>query len=396
MKINHIKSLRNCSVFHNFSWPNELHPFAQFNLIYGWNGSGKTTISRVFRDLELRRSPNNGEVILSIDRQDTKGIDFPKTSVPVRVFNRDFVTENVFPIGGGDVPPILILGKESVHNQKRLEVLKAAYQSIEGLLQNAQREKHEAENLLDRHCISRGGVVKGLLRSTRNNIYNNYDKGNYKRRAQGMMEDGTTANYLLQDVERETLLSQHIATHKSAIEEVAYQAPDFGTLSNTVADLLAKTVVSQTLQSLGDDAETSQWVRAGLNLHKKLNASECLFCTQSLPVQRISALEEHFSAAYEELMRLIDQSIEDFNALTESLGAMKIPHRTQFHDHLVGKCETVTSEIENYCSQANAYLGSLVTALTKKRNDLLIPSLLTLCLRIPVACLCQMTLRSVG
>lgn len=44
MKLTRIGKLR-LRVFHDFAWPTELHPFAQFNVIYGWNGSGKTTLS---------------------------------------------------------------------------------------------------------------------------------------------------------------------------------------------------------------------------------------------------------------------------------------------------------------------------------------------------------------
>ena len=41
MSINRIGRLRNCRVFRDFTWPADLHAFARFNLIYGWNGSGE-------------------------------------------------------------------------------------------------------------------------------------------------------------------------------------------------------------------------------------------------------------------------------------------------------------------------------------------------------------------
>lgn len=45
-RIQHIKGF---GVFGNFQWPAGLPEFKQFNLIYGWNYSGKTTLSRAFR-----------------------------------------------------------------------------------------------------------------------------------------------------------------------------------------------------------------------------------------------------------------------------------------------------------------------------------------------------------
>nr|WP_239467266.1 AAA family ATPase [Rhodoferax koreense] len=41
-------------IFRNFSWPTELPDFARFNVIHGWNGSGKTSLSNLFRHIERR------------------------------------------------------------------------------------------------------------------------------------------------------------------------------------------------------------------------------------------------------------------------------------------------------------------------------------------------------
>jgi len=45
-KINKIKNLG--LVFSNYTWDSTIPDFKQFNLIYGWNGTGKTTLSRLF------------------------------------------------------------------------------------------------------------------------------------------------------------------------------------------------------------------------------------------------------------------------------------------------------------------------------------------------------------
>lgn len=44
MKLTRITKLK-LRVFRDFVWPKGLHPFARFNLIYGWNGCGKTTLA---------------------------------------------------------------------------------------------------------------------------------------------------------------------------------------------------------------------------------------------------------------------------------------------------------------------------------------------------------------
>src|SRR5688572_18853742 len=109
MKISRLPRLRNHGVFRDFNWPADLADFDRYNLIYGWNGSGKTTLSRLFRALELRKIPATGEVKVRIDENDVAGTDFPNAAASIRVFNRDFVIDSVFPAGGGDVSPIFVV-----------------------------------------------------------------------------------------------------------------------------------------------------------------------------------------------------------------------------------------------------------------------------------------------
>ena len=368
MSINRIGRLRNCRVFRDFTWPADLHDFARFNLIYGWNGSGKTTISRIFRDLELRRPPTIGDVRLSIGNQDIRGTDFPSASTPVRVFNRDFVNENVFPTGGGQVPPILILGKENIEKQKQFEDLEAKLTDVDGLLQTEQTERRNAAVSLDQHCVARGGVIRELLRSSGNNPYNNYDKGKYRSRAQQMLSDGDVGNHRLEDSKREGLITQHRASPKPTIEELTYREPDFDSLRSKTADGLSETVVSEIIQSLRGDAKTSGWVRQGLDLHKTQGSTECLFCDQALPEQRLSALERHFSTAYESLMNSLDELSAEISHASVSVSKLNAPQGVQFYEHLVKEYEAISTDIQLYRTKADTYLNSLAKAVSNKKE----------------------------
>ena len=368
MRINRIGRLRNCRVFRDFTWPADLHAFARFNLIYGWNGSGKTTISRIFRDLELRRPPTIGDVHLSIGNQDIRGIAFPTASTPVRVFNRDFVNENVFPTGGEQVPPILILGKENIEKQKQLEDLKAKVTDLDGSLQTEQNNRRSAAASLDQHCVARGGVIRELLRSSGNNPYNNYDKSKYRSRAQQMLSDGDVGNHRLEDSKREDLITQHQASPKPTIEELTYREPDFDSLRNKTADMLSETVASKIIQSLRDDAEISSWARQGLDLHKKQGSTECLFCDQALPGQRLSALERHFSTAYESLMNSLEALSAEISHASVSVSKLDAPQGVQFYEHLVKEYEAISTDIEPYRTKADTYLNSLAKAVSNKKE----------------------------
>ncbi|MBT4333678.1 MAG: AAA family ATPase, partial [Candidatus Cloacimonetes bacterium] len=53
--ITKINKLKNFGIFQNFSW-SDLDNFKKINLIYGWNYSGKTTLSKLFQILEFKDS----------------------------------------------------------------------------------------------------------------------------------------------------------------------------------------------------------------------------------------------------------------------------------------------------------------------------------------------------
>ena len=266
------------------------------------------------------------------------------------------------------MPPILILGKENIEKQKQLEDLKAKLTDVDGLLQTEQNERRGAAGSLDQHCVARGGVIRELLRSSGNNPYNNYDKSKYSSRAQQMLSDGGVGNHRLEDSKREGLITQHRASPKPTIEELTYREPDFDFLTSKTADVLSETAVSEIIQSLRDDAETSGWVRQGLDLHKKHGSTECLFCDQALPRQRLSAFERHFSTAYESLMNSLDELSAEISHASISVSKFDAPQGVQFYEHLVKEYEAISTDIQLYRTKADAYLNSLAKAVSNKKE----------------------------
>src|SRR5690606_22778045 len=244
MALRRVSRLRNCGVFRDFSWPTELPDFGRYNLIYGWNGTGKTTLSRLFQNLELRKVPPRGEATVRIEGQDVAGSDFPQATLPIRVFNRDLVNESIFPKGGGDVPPIFVVGKESVENQKEADRLKQKRTEPDSEWNSARGRHQEAERAVDRYCQDRARVIKDTLRSSGQNPFNNYNKSDFQRRTAQMVTDDDAASPCLTDSEREALLVQHKGTPKAKLAEINYRLPDLQSLADTTSALLNKTVVS--------------------------------------------------------------------------------------------------------------------------------------------------------
>ncbi|MPS47836.1 AAA family ATPase [Methylobacillus sp.] len=367
--ITKISRLRHPGVLRDFSWPADLPSFGRYNLIYGWNGSGKTTLSNLFRALELRRQPE-GEVTLATANSSITGNEFAQSTLPVRVFNRDFVAANVFPVGGGEVPPIFVLGEESAEKQAQVEQLKEEKASAQGTIDAAKLEKAKAEKALDRHCVDRATIIRETLRSSGDNPYNNYDKARYKRRVATMQSADDKANHLLSDDERERLLSQSKATPKDPVSEVQLRLPDLQQLTNTTRQLLQKSVVSSAIDALKADPQLSAWTRDGLGLHQQRDADHCLFCEQPLPDDRMAALEAHFSTEYEQLLRQLDMQTDQIESSSRAINQISLPNRAELYEDLVADFDQAKTQLDASVTAITDYLATLVTALKDKKQKL--------------------------
>lgn len=366
--IERVSQLRDVGVFRDFTWPSDLSDFSRYNLIYGWNASGKTTLSRVLRALELRRPPPLGEAELRINGGKVRGEEFPQSTLPIRVFNRDFVHESVFPVGGGDVPPIFVVGKESVEKQKEADRLKAERSGKQEQLGAAQRAKGQADRDFDKHCIDRAKVIKDTLQKT-GSTYNNYNKTDYLGRAKRIAADGDAASHRLSNDQREALLAQHQATPKPKVSEVTYQVPALQGLADQVAALLRTTVVSSAIQALKDDSALAEWVRHGLGLHKERRSDKCLFCEQPLPAGRLSELEAHFNAEYERLVQRIDEQIRALEAANGHAAGVRSPNRAELYDDLKGDFDSAERAFRQVIDTVRTYLAVLVENLKRKRGE---------------------------
>ena len=367
MSITRIARLRDYGVFRNFTWPHDLPEFGRYNLIYGWNGTGKTLLSRLFRDLEAKTPPSLGQVMVTVNGRDLINAEFPQVSVAVRVFNRDFVQDSVF-LTEGDVAPIFVLGKQNVEKQKLVDQLRASLSETQTGLDSGRQKKSRAQFALDKLCIDRAKVIKDTLRSSGPSTYNNYDKSDFSRRAREMIAANDRQTHELSDAGREKLLAQHRATPKPKLQPITYRLPALKSLADAVSDLLSTTVVSAVIQSLKDDPELSSWVHQGLGLHQDRHATKCLFCGETIPKDRLAALEAHFSTAYQEFLNKLDGQVAALRAALKTAADLLLPNAAQLYDDLSSEYEAAQAGLRDERDSARCVLEALVKALEDKRS----------------------------
>ena len=139
-----------------------------------------------------------------------------------------------------------------------------------------------------------------------------------------MAKAGSRTTHGLTAEECERLHARHRATPKARVAEVVYAMPDLKAIGDRVAKVLTETVVSAAIGALKGDPRLADWSREGLTLHRDRRAERCLFCEQPLPDDRVAALEAHFSAGHEQVLRRIDEQIRGLE------GTSKGPRKNNF------------------------------------------------------------------
>lgn len=373
--ITKISRLRDCRVFRDFRWGDDptLEDFARFNLIYGWNGSGKSTISQLLRNLELREPPGFGDVRFAVDGHDISGDQFtttPPEGIAIRVFNQQFVQANVFRSDGGNITPILVVGQKSVVAQQQAEDLRTAQSTLHQSLERAQREADDLKKRLDRHCTDNAKTLKDRIGEKAGSAYRNYNNPRYAQRADRMLAERDADAHRLSEPDRSRLTAHQNEDAKETIPLSEERFPQLRTRQDAVVGLLSQTVTSRAIRSLVDDPVLAGWVQRGLDIHSERNSQVCLYCDQPTPDSRLTALNGHFDQAHEQLMRQIDDEIERCNSAISDLIAIEsnLPEQGSLYADLTAAFEEAKATLVEHTKEAKTFLDKLVDQLNAKRG----------------------------
>lgn len=357
-RIQHIKAF---GVFADFQWPPALPEFKQFNLIYGWNYSGKTTLSRAFRCFE-QKLPHvdfaGAQVQLKADDGTVHHLAAPQAAPVFRVFNNDFIRENLS-FADGSATPILVLGAEDIAKQEELKAKKTERETLNLSMESNMRKKSGKAD----------DIEKGLTKYARDFIKNPLAEVNYdKRRFEPKVIEckATPEQHLLGD----DALAECLAVYRSTDKKAALSAKVLSLspvveLKEKTALLLARVVTANNpIPRLKESPAVEAWVNEGRPLHA--GKDMCQFCGQSLPEDLLAHLTGHFSADYENLMAELSSLAKVIEAAQEE--GIALDHKTVFYAELSERFTSEKGKLDKLLKARKTALGNLVAALSAKQT----------------------------
>ncbi|HAD81763.1 MAG: hypothetical protein A2509_10705 [Candidatus Edwardsbacteria bacterium RIFOXYD12_FULL_50_11] len=378
--ITKITKLKNFGIFHDYSWTAGFPEFKKYNLIYGWNRSGKTTIARVFASCEkkciydkdkFKQYPENGEFEIKTD----DGVIVNNTNVTtnilsIKVFNQDFIDEHISFNPAESCAPIFYQSKEDYESEKRLTQLKLDKITFGKTYEEAKKTKLAKEETKNTFLTGLGREIANIL----------FDKNYNKKKVESNINTIGIDNYsgkILSDEDKkkyEAISKSTAGVVQNPLADYQFSFPFEGVIVNSfqmlfdeVNKLLSKNVISETLDRLKDDHSLNNWVKQGYDLHKAKNEKgKCLFCQKPLDNDFLNSLSRHFSKDYEDLQNTISYLRNDIIKIKKNEFALK---NDDLYPDLKVNYETKAKELNECIGKINAWIDGVLKKLEEKHNN---------------------------
>lgn len=364
--------IRDGGYFSDFRWDTSLPDFKRINVIYGNNGSGKSSLARLLDGL---RSTSDGHHKASIALEDngnqrsTNGQSDPLYSC-VLVFSEDHVARSHrFRDGNADMDAVLTLGQRTAEDEERLEKLRAERQALIEKRQSLSDEKLEGEREIDR-AYSRVAQAVVSDASRAGGMYasrSNYSISRVKTRLDELRHQ------LVALPPDELAAKKHLISgdNKSPLSISNSRLTIRPDLVDTTKRLLAATPVTIVLDTIHTHPEASSWVQEGSRLHR--DSSTCAFCGGPLSGDRKQQIEQHFSDEVARLQRELgdlDGELRKAAAEADAI-AQDIPPDGLLFDDLRQSFERDAQVVRDQVVAFKAWCNQLSSKLTAKQGNVL-------------------------
>ncbi len=361
--------------------------FQRLNILYGRNYSGKTTLSRVFRALETNKLPMNyaGSSFTVMGDKGTVTCEGLLThNYDVRVYNRDFVTDNLSLLVNQDVGGVIktfaIVGEQNKEIDDAIAAIDAKLGSVEakaGLRFDLEATRKERDRTKTSHSTACNALEDKLRSHAADKIKKNrqygvpvYNIDHIRRDIAATKRAGFVALTLDEQTGKLALLKQEALPDITGTLAIALQ---LDSLKDKAAPLLSKTITpTKPIQELLNDSVLQLWVKQGIAHHRDKRGT-CAFCRQSLPHDIWQTLDEHFSKESGDLESALDHAITSVNGEIAAVAGFVSLRSDQFYTDECSAFDTSSKALAGALGVYKKDLEALKKSLETRKGNLFQP-----------------------
>lgn len=372
MKTKRIKEIKNTDAFDVFNWVGD--DLKKYNLLYGWNGSGKTTISRIFNFLERKviHIPDLSTIEFGIqtDAGVIKQSDVTNHTLNVRVFNEDFIQENLL-FEQSHAKKIVILGKENVAAQKEIEELSVVYEEKTKSVVILEEQLNRVPDL--GQILSKAGSevpqqFAGTSLASDRYYGRSYNKTKVDKRLESNEINEDNLKNLILEVTDFDAKKDTIKNERKFIELIIKDIPDLSSFFANANGLLNTSISITDIEELKDDKPLREWVETGYKLHRDRKLNDCKFCKSNFSDQLLIQLGGFFTDELEKAKAQIERTITSLETKYES-GISNLEVISFFPD-LANEYETSKNELTLEGKKIEEAISFLISKLRDKSDNL--------------------------
>ncbi|ATH02765.1 hypothetical protein AXX03_11055 [Pseudomonas aeruginosa] len=358
--------------------------FQRLNILYGRNYSDKTTLSRIFRALETGNLPSYYSApsfIVSGDQGAVTCSDLLTHNYEVRVYNRDFVAENLSFLvnqdAGGEIKTFAIVGEKNKEIDDTIAAIEAKLGSVEakaGLRFKLEERKKERDQITASHAAALS-TLDGKLRShaaekiKKNLLYGVpiYNIDSIKRDITTTKKIGFLPLTQPEQAAKILLLKQEALPNITGKLAIALK---YDSLKSQAEPLLSKSITpTKPIQELLNDSILQLWVKQGIPLHHD-KRNVCAFCRQSLPDDIWQVLDQHFSKESSDLERDLDHTITAVKIEIANVPNLNTFKSDQFYTMERSTFDTSSQALAGELGVYAEDLKALQESLERRKNNL--------------------------
>ncbi|MHA3722557.1 AAA family ATPase [Leucobacter sp. HY1910] len=341
-------------------------------VIYGRNGTGKTSLSEALRLAEGSGRADSATLQARIiTNGSSSGIRLEPGSFPFRLFvyNRFYVQESLrlFLSGDGHASPIVQLGIDNIKAEVELEshqaylaVLEAREASIREAMKRIELDRETLEKETKAEIIS--------VLAPADAAYYNPTRFQVTQVRKLLDDQNATA---LSDEEFAAELNAATAALLGQVDLPLAPEKMAANLHLTVNDeLLSASVDSVPLSRLTENADLSAWVENGLTFHSE--GDLCTFCQVGIVTSDVlAAYRRHFSSALDSLRERLGKAIAYFERQRDALDSwlQSMPSESEFLPDFQGCAKNVMSDVRKDVEALQIEIGKAIAAIQRRQAD---------------------------